>query len=78
MKKIDEKRSGMERDMDVFKRFHENLKAIDDWLANVDTSELDRPISIEPDVVGEQIHKNEVTLLHYFLCRPTRREQHKL
>ena len=60
--KVHKKQSDMERDMDVFKRFHENLKMIDDWLAEVDTSELDRPISIEPDVVREQIHKNEVSV----------------
>ena len=52
----------MERDMENFRKFHEYLKNLENWFADVDTAELDKPISIEPDVVREQIHKNEVSL----------------
>ena len=60
--KVDKKKSEMERDMENFRKFHEYLKNLENWLADVDTAELDKPISIEPDVVREQIHKNEVSL----------------
>ncbi len=58
--KVHKKQSDMERDMNVFKTFHDNLKSLETWLADVDTTELDQPISIEPDGVREQIHKTEV------------------
>ena len=59
--KVHKKQSDMERDMNVFKTFHDHLKNLDTWLADVDTAELDQPISIEPDGVREQIHKTEVS-----------------
>lgn len=57
--KVHKKQSDMERDMNVFKTFHDHLKSLETWLADVDTAELDQPISIEPDGVREQIHKTE-------------------
>ena len=47
--------------METFRKFHDHLKTLDVWLEEIDTTELDRPISIEPDVVREQIYKNEVS-----------------
>lgn len=46
--------------MNIFKTCHDHLNNIEIWLNAVDTSELDKPISIDPDGVREQIYKTEV------------------
>lgn len=58
--KVHKKQSDMERDMNVFKTFHDHLNSLETWLAGLNTANLEQPISIEPDDVREQIHKTEV------------------